>query len=93
MEIRLIKAEKWGMFFADSIRKMFATDNIEKSAQSLRGQKRDRTYNSGPGCYFRTEWYDDQTSRLSVMEEGKVQCFWILGAMVNYIDWYQIRRG
>ncbi len=91
MEIRLIKAEKWGMFFADSIRKMFATDNIEKFSAELKRSKEIARTIPDQAVISVLNGMMIRPSRLSVMEEGKVQCFWILGAMDNYIDWYQIQ--
>lgn len=91
MEIRLINSGTRDMFFEGSIRKMFATDNIDKFNTELKRSKEISATIPDQAVISVLNGMMVRPSRLYVMEEGKVPCFWILGAMDNYIDWYQIQ--
>jgi pimeloyl-ACP methyl ester carboxylesterase len=91
MEIRLIKAGKWNMFFSDSIQKMFASQNLEKFKAELHHSKKISASLPGQGIISVLNGMMTRPSRLSVMEEGWVPLLWILGAMDNYINCEQIQ--
>ena len=91
MEIRLIKAGKWDMFFSDSIRKMFASQNLEKFGDQLLRSKEISVSIPKQGIISVLNGMMVRPSRLSVLEEGRIPLLWILGAMDNYIDCEQIQ--
>ena len=91
MEIRLIKAGKWNMFFSDSVQKMFASKNLEKFKAELQHSKEISATIPGEGIISVLNGMMARPSRLAVMEEGKIPLLWILGAMDNYINCEQIQ--
>lgn len=91
MEIRLINAGKWHLFFSDSIQKMFATQNLRKFNDQLERSKEISASIPAQGIISVLNGMMQRPSRLSVMELGRVPLLWILGAMDNYINFEQIQ--
>jgi len=91
MEIRLIQAGKWNMFFSDSIQKMFASKNLEKFKAELQHSKEISSTIPGEAIISVLNGMMARPSRLPVMEEGRIPLLWILGAMDNYINCEQIQ--
>ena len=85
-EIALVKGGKKDLMYPDNIAKMFATSNLQKFSASLQRSKEIASSLPGDGIIAVLKGMMARPSRLKVMEEGKVPCLWILGAMDNYIN-------
>jgi pimeloyl-ACP methyl ester carboxylesterase len=64
---------------------MFAPPNLEIFAPALQRSKDIASRLPGEGIIAMLNGMIIRPSRLSFMEEGRVPCLWILGAMDNYI--------
>jgi len=64
---------------------MFASSNLEKFHEALQKSKDIASRTPGEGIIAVLNGMMTRPSRLSIMEEGRVPCLWILGAMDNYI--------
>jgi pimeloyl-ACP methyl ester carboxylesterase len=84
-EIALTEEAKQELFYTDNIRKMFAGSNLEKFHDELNHSVDIASGLNGNGIIAVLNGMMARPSRLSVMEEGRVPCLWILGAMDNYI--------
>jgi pimeloyl-ACP methyl ester carboxylesterase len=84
-EIEIVKAGKKNMMYPDNIIRMFASSNLEKFSDSLRKSKNIASQIPGEGITAILKGMMIRPSRLSIMEDGKVPCLWILGLMDNYI--------
>ena len=91
MEIRLINAGKRNMFFADSIGRMYAAGNTGKFDAELKRSEEIAATIPDAAVISVLKGMMARPSRLSVMEEGRVPCLWILGAGDNFIDYEQIQ--
>lgn len=91
-EINLVKAGKKDLIYPDNITKMFASDNLEKFRDALHHSREIASKIPGDGIIAVLKGMMSRSSRLSLMEEGKVPCLWILGAKDNYIDCDQIQK-
>jgi pimeloyl-ACP methyl ester carboxylesterase len=85
-EINLVRAGKKDLMYPDNVVKMFAKSNLKKFNASLERSKQIASSIQGEGIIAVLKGMMARPSRLSVMEEGRVPCLWILGAMDNYID-------
>ncbi|NLA50351.1 MAG: alpha/beta hydrolase [Bacteroidales bacterium] len=90
-EIRLINAGKRNMFFADSISRMYASDNTGKFAAELERSREIAGTIPDRAVISVLNGMMVRPSRLSIMEEGRVSCLWILGVRDNFIDCDQIQ--
>jgi pimeloyl-ACP methyl ester carboxylesterase len=90
-EIILVKAGKKELMYPDNISRMFATPNLEKFSKELHRSKKIASSLSGEGIIAVLKGMMARPSRQQVMEEGRVPCLWILGAMDNYINYEQVR--
>ncbi|MCJ7449298.1 MAG: alpha/beta hydrolase [Bacteroidales bacterium] len=90
-EIKLVKAGEKDLIYPDNIVKMFAADNLEKFMDALYHSRKIASKISGEGIIAVLRGMMSRPSRLSLMEEGKVPCLWILGAKDNYIDCEQVQ--
>jgi len=91
MEIRLINAGKWNLFFSDSIQKMFATKNLQKFHDQLERSKEVSATIPGRGIISVLNGMMARPSRADVIEQGRVPLLWILGALDNYINCEQVQ--
>lgn len=91
MEIRLIKAGKWNMFFSESIQKMFASKNLEKFEAELQHSKEISATIPGEAIISVLNGMMARPSRLPVMEKGRIPLLWILGELDNYINCRQMQ--
>ena len=89
-EINLVKAGKKELMYPDNVSRMFATPNLEKFSEELLRSKKIASSISGEGIIAVLKGMMARPSRLQVMEEGRVPCLWILGAMDNYINYEQV---
>jgi pimeloyl-ACP methyl ester carboxylesterase len=90
-EINLVMAGKKDLMYPENIAKMFATSNLKKFSASIERAKQIASSIKGEGIIAVLKGMMARPSRLAVMEEGKVPCLWILGAMDNYIDCEQVQ--
>lgn len=84
-EIEIVKMGKKNLMYPDNVIKMFAPSNLEKFAKELQRSKDIASRIPEGGIIAVLNGMMIRPSRLSIMEEGKVPCLWILGVMDNYI--------
>jgi pimeloyl-ACP methyl ester carboxylesterase len=84
-EIAIVKAGKKDLMYPDNVTRMFAPSNLEKFKVALQKSKDIASKLPGEGIIAVLNGMIERPSRLSLMEEGKVPCLWILGLMDNYI--------
>ncbi len=92
-EINLVKAGKKDLMYPDNVAKMFATSNLEKFSGELQRSKNIASSIPGEGIIAVLKGMMARPSRQQVMEDGRIPCLWILGAMDNYINYEQIQAG
>jgi pimeloyl-ACP methyl ester carboxylesterase len=85
-EISLALDGKKDLFYTENVRKMFATANLEKFSHSLEQAMKIASSIPGEAIAAILRGMMARPSRALVMEEGRVPCLWILGAMDNYIN-------
>ncbi len=90
-EIEIVKMGKKNLMYPDNVTRMFASSNLEKFSSELLRSKRIASMIPDEGIIAVLNGMMIRPSRLSFMEEGKVPCLWILGAMDNYIPCEQIQ--
>lgn len=84
-EISLVKEGKKDLMIPGNIEKMYATSNLEKYADSVIRSEVIAGSIPGEGIVAVLNGMMLRPSRVKVMEEGRVPCLWILGALDNYI--------
>lgn len=84
-EIDIVKMGKKNLMYPDNVIRMFAPTNLEKFAIELETSKDIASHIPGEGIIAVLNGMMSRPSRLSLMEEGKVPCLWILGTMDSYI--------
>jgi len=90
-EIRLLRAGKKDIFFPDSIRKMYATSNLDNFRDAVDRSKMISSSIPTGGLISVLNGMMERPSRLNVMENGRLPLLWILGAMDNYINCEQVQ--
>jgi pimeloyl-ACP methyl ester carboxylesterase len=90
-EIEIVKKGKKNIMYPDNVTRMFASSNLEKFSDELQRSKHIASTIPADGIIAVLNGMMLRPSRLSLMEEGKVPCLWILGAMDNYIPCEQIQ--
>ena len=91
MDIKIVKRGGKDKLIPVSITKMFATPNLQKFSGALQQSIKIATSIPNEGIIAMLKGMMLRPSRLSVMEEGRVNCMWILGIMDNYINCEQIQ--
>jgi len=84
-EIEIVKMGKKNLMYPDNVIRMFAPTNLETFSDALQRSKDIASRISGEGIIAVLNGMMIRPSRLTLMEEGKVPCLWILGSMDNYI--------
>jgi pimeloyl-ACP methyl ester carboxylesterase len=84
-EIALAGEGKQEIFYPDNVHRMFAGPNLEKFKDAVKHSMGIASRLNGDGIIAVLNGMMTRPSRLSIMEEGRVPCLWILGAMDNYI--------
>jgi pimeloyl-ACP methyl ester carboxylesterase len=84
-EIRIVESGKKDLMYPDNVTRMFAEKNPEKFPEALVRSREIASRIPGPGIISVLKGMIARPSRLSVMEEGRVPCLWILGLLDNYI--------
>jgi pimeloyl-ACP methyl ester carboxylesterase len=74
------------LFYTENVRKMFATTNLEKFSDSLEQAMKVASSIPGEAIAAVLRGMMARPSRALLMEEGRVPCLWILGALDNYIN-------
>ena len=91
-EIVIVRGGKKYLMYPDNVRRMFAEDNLEKFSAAFENSKRIASEISAEGIVAVLRGMMARPSRLSLMEEGRVPCLWILGQLDNYIPWKEIQE-
>jgi pimeloyl-ACP methyl ester carboxylesterase len=91
-EIEMVQAGQKDLVYPENITKMFATSNLEKNKTSLERSKEIASSVPGEGIIAILKGMMVRPSRLRIMEEGKVSCLWILGAMDNHINCEEVQK-
>lgn len=84
-EIGIVNMGKKNLMYPDNVIRMFADSNLEKYADALQRSKEIASRIPGKGIIAVLNGMMMRPSRLSIMEEGRVPCLWILGLHDNYI--------
>jgi pimeloyl-ACP methyl ester carboxylesterase len=84
-EIKIVDAGKKDLVYSDNITQMFAKTNLEKFSDALIRSREIASRITPGGIVAVLNGMKERPSRLSLMEEGRVPCLWILGSMDNYI--------
>ncbi|TAL64325.1 MAG: alpha/beta hydrolase [Bacteroidetes bacterium] len=84
-EIEIVRIGKKNLMYPDNVIRMYAESNLEKFSDALQRSKDIASRIPGDGIISVLNGMMIRPSRLSLMEEGKVPCLWILGYMDNYI--------
>ena len=90
-EIALVQEGRTETFIPVNIAKMFGTSNLEKFAGAVERSKKIASGINREGIVGVLNGMMERPTRLHVMEEGRVPCLWILGALDNYIPCDAIR--
>jgi pimeloyl-ACP methyl ester carboxylesterase len=80
-----VKMGKKNLMYPDNVTRMFATTNIDEFSDALQRSKEIASRIPGNGIIAVLNGMMARPSRVSLMEEGRVPCLWILGLMDNYI--------
>lgn len=84
-EIALVKEGRTEIFYPDNIKRMFAGPNLETFNDAVKRSMEIASGLNGDGIIAVLNGMMTRPSRLLHMEEGRVPCLWILGALDNYI--------
>lgn len=84
-EIALVQDGKKGQFYPENIKNMYAGSNLEIFSDALQRSLDIASRLNDEGIIAILNGMMTRPSRLSVMEQGRVPCLWILGALDNYI--------
>jgi pimeloyl-ACP methyl ester carboxylesterase len=84
-EIEVVMSGKKNLIYPDNVTNMFAESNLDAFSEALQRSKEIASGIPGDGIIAVLNGMIRRPSRLSFMEEGKVPCLWILGAMDKYI--------
>jgi pimeloyl-ACP methyl ester carboxylesterase len=91
MDINTVRRGGKNKLIPVSVSKMFATMNLEKFPGAVRRSIKIASSIPGDGIIAMLRGMMVRSSRLQVMEEGRIPCLWILGSMDNYINCEQIQ--
>jgi pimeloyl-ACP methyl ester carboxylesterase len=91
-EILIVSAGKKDLMYPENVIRMFADHNIDKYADAILRLKEIASKITAEGIIAVLKGMLSRPSRLSLMEEGRVPCLWILGLMDNYIPCVAIQK-
>ena len=86
-EIQIVRAGKKYLMYPNNIIMMFANDNLEKFSEALQRSQEIASRIPDEGIIAVLNGMMIRPSRLSIIEEGRVPCLWILGKKDNYISY------
>jgi len=92
-EIQIVKAGKKFLMYPDNVKRMFAEKNLEKFSKALDFSKEIASRIPGEGIIAVLKGMIARPSRLTLMEQGRVPCLWVLGSMDNYIPCDAIQKN
>jgi len=92
-EIEIVKMGKKNLMYPDNVVRMFAPSNLERFAKELQRSKDIASRIPEGGIIAVLNGMMIRPSRLSIMEEGKVPCLWILGTMDSYIPCEKVQTN
>lgn len=90
-EINLVEAGKKELMYPENVSRMYAGPNLDKFSEELQRSREIASSISGEGIIAVLRGMMARPSRQKVMEEGRVPCLWILGAMDNYINCNEVQ--
>ena len=85
LEIEIVKTGKKELMYPENITRMFAPSNLERLPGALSRSKEIAAVIPGEGIIAVLKGMILRPSRVSVMEEGRIPCLWVLGLMDLYI--------
>jgi pimeloyl-ACP methyl ester carboxylesterase len=91
-EIRIVNAGKKDLMYPENVIRMFADKNLHKFSTELLRSRKIASGISAEGITGVLRGMIARPSRVTIMEEGRVPCLWILGSMDNYIPCEQIQK-
>jgi pimeloyl-ACP methyl ester carboxylesterase len=91
MDINTVRRGGKDKLIPASISKMFATSNLEKFSGTIRHSIKLASSIPQEGIIAALKGMMARPSRLTVLEEGRIPCLWILGSMDNYINCEQVQ--
>jgi pimeloyl-ACP methyl ester carboxylesterase len=92
-EIKVVRSGKKYLLYPENISMMYASENTGKFREALQRSKDIASTIPDEGIIAVLYGLMARPSRLSVMEEGKVPCLWILGKMDNYIPFDSVQKN
>lgn len=84
-EIRIVKAGKKFLMYPDNVKRMFSEKNLVRCSKELDRLKEIASHIPEEGIIAVLKGMIARTSRLTLMEQGRVPCLWVLGSLDNYI--------
>jgi pimeloyl-ACP methyl ester carboxylesterase len=90
-QIKIVKAGNKNLMIPNIISNLYAFVNLQKFSKAIEKSKNIAFSVKGETITAVLRSMMTRTSRLSVLEEGKVPCLWILGTMDNLINFEQIQ--
>jgi pimeloyl-ACP methyl ester carboxylesterase len=90
-EIRIVSAGKKDLVYSENVTRMFADCNLSKFPDALLKSRKIASQITPEGIVAVLKGMIKRPARLSVMEDGRVPCLWILGSMDNYIPCSEIQ--
>jgi len=91
LDINTVRAGGKNKLIPVSIPKMFADQNLQTFSDAIQRSMKIASSVPADGIVAVLKGMMARPSRLYLMEEGRVPCLWLLGAMDNYIDCEQIQ--
>lgn len=91
-DILMASEGKKDMIYPGNVVRMFADKTIDKNSGALARSMEIASGISADGIIAVLKAMISRPSRLSIMEEGRVPCLWILGRMDNYIPCDAIQK-
>jgi pimeloyl-ACP methyl ester carboxylesterase len=91
-EIKVVRSGKKYLLYPQSISMMYSSENTGRFREALQRSKDIASTIRDEGIIAVLNGLMARPSRLSVLEEGKVPCLWILGKMDNYIPCNEMQK-
>jgi pimeloyl-ACP methyl ester carboxylesterase len=91
-EIRIVTAGEKDLIYQENVTRMFAEENLDNFPEALLRSKEIASKISSEGIISVLQGMMSRPSRISLLEEGRVPCLWILGKKDNYIPFEAIQK-
>ena len=89
-EIRLVLSGRKDIIYPETVKGMYATDNLEKFRESFERSKRIASTITAGGIVAVLRGMKSRPSRVVVIEKGRIPFLWILGTKDNFINYEQV---